>query len=113
PVGQVVGIIAEGGIAIHHPILIEPCGPEAEPPFKIILDPQHDGRHMPVVTCIILKSSTVPCATGKASRLVAQWIRLGSERAQGAVAHGYTVGITTEFGSRCGILQVVLPIMLG
>src|SRR5690606_38634184 len=112
-VGQVMRVVAEGRIRIHHTIVVKACRPHTEPPFKIVLYTQYNGSNVPIIAVVILECRPMACTTGKPAGLIAKGVGLRGKRPQRAVAHGHPIRIAAEFGAGGGILEVILAAMFG
>src|ERR1035437_391653 len=73
----------------------------------------HSG-YMPVVPEFVLKSTTMTCTCNKAFGFCRNRILSGQFKwTKWFIRNVYTVAITFELSSGSGILQIVLPIVLG
>ena len=82
-VGIPAGVVTEGRVAEHHAILVKGGGIKSDATFKLVLERQHAGAHVPIVALEIGKGASMPHTLHKAARLVTHGVvALISERSQ-------------------------------
>src|SRR5687768_16467315 len=106
-------IVAEGCVAEHVAILVEPGGLDAKAPFESIFYRQYGCRNVPEVFKIILEGCAMPGTSYEATEFYAERIALSFKWAEWMIAYNQTICIATELRTGCTILQVIFSIVFG
>ena len=114
-----------GGFHVHGPVAVALVAPElavgveaglpqAEPPLHVVVHGDGHAGGVPVVAVFIRDGGAVARAVDKAAGLIGEGIVFGKAvRPQGLIGHQNRVAVDVQLRGGEGVLQVILPAVLG